>query len=114
MSLINCSECNNIVSTKAEMCPNCGNPIVGKKEFDVTGTHVKTIQKTSKKFKIQTLLSTFLIIIGIIWGMIIICGQSQLQEPQQNYNLVVVPSLFFNIGIIWYIINRIRIWWHHK
>ena len=50
MALINCSECNQEVSDKAESCPKCGAPIATAQETKITGTQVKTIQETSKKF----------------------------------------------------------------
>lgn len=35
MALIKCNECGQMVSDKAEMCPNCGYPIGGNDEKDV-------------------------------------------------------------------------------
>ena len=105
MALINCSECNHEVSDKAEACPKCGAPIAGAKESVAAGTQIKTIQETSKKFKLQTLISVSLIIIGVIWVI------PMVNAPQSNPT---IPILLICIGLIWYIVNRFRIWWHHK
>ena len=66
MSLIHCSECNQEVSDKAETCPNCGAPIAAARETEKAGTQLKTVQETSKKFKLQTLISVLLIIVGTV------------------------------------------------
>lgn len=105
MALINCSECNHEVSDKAEACPKCGAPIANARESVAAGTQIKTIQETSKKFKLQTLISVFLFIIGVVWVMAVA------NAPQSNPT---IPGLLIFIGLIWYIVNRFRIWWHHK
>ena len=98
MALINCSECNHEVSDKAEACPKCGAPIAG-------GIQIKTIQETSKKFKLQTLKSVSLIIIGIFWLMVVA------NKSPSNF---IIPVLLIFIGVTWYMVNLFRIWWHHK
>lgn len=106
MALITCSECSNQVSDKAESCPKCGAPIANARETVAAGTTVHTIQGTAKKFKLQTLLSITLLIIGFVW-MITISS-----VPQEEVSPV--PGLLIFIGIVWYLVNRFRIWWHHK
>ncbi len=107
MSLIQCSECNNEVSDKASSCPKCGAPIASNNENIAAGANLKTIQETSKKFKLQALISIFLIIIGAV--MLIATSDAKSgQEPSGTGAIILL------IGIIWYLINRFRIWWHHK
>ena len=106
MALINCSECNHEVSDKAEACPKCGAPIAQARETVAAVTHVKTVQETSKKFKLQTLISVSLIIIGFAW-IIAVANNPQSESSE-------MPLLFIIVGLIWYIVNRFRIWWHHK
>ncbi|MFT5234775.1 MAG: putative membrane protein YvbJ [Shewanella sp.] len=106
MALIKCSECNDEVSDKAEACPKCGAPIAGARETVAAGTQVKTVQETSKKFKLQTLLSVLLLIIGFFLAISLSNGPQS--EPSA------IPGLLIFIGLIWYIVNRFRIWWHHK
>lgn len=106
MALISCSECNHQVSDKAEACPKCGAPIASARETVAAGTHVRTVQETSKKFKLQTLISVSLIIVGVVW-LITVFNNPQ-SEPSA------IPGLLIFVGFIWYIVNRFRIWWHHK
>ncbi len=91
MALINCTECKQI-SDRATSCPKCG-PIAKPEAI--------TIQETSKKLKLQTLMSACLIIIGVI---ITVCINRNSYEP------AVIPSLIVLSGFFWFITNRIRIW----
>ena len=106
MALIKCSKCNHEVSDKIEVCPKCGLPIAGARETVAPGTQIKTIQKTSKKFKLHTLISVFLIIIGVVWAFAIN------NNPQIGSSDI--PGLLMLIGFGWYIVTRFRIWWHHR
>ncbi len=106
MALINCSECSTEVSDKAESCPKCGAPISGAREAIAAGAQIKTVQETSKKFKLQTLISVSLIIVGIVWLFTI--------SSEPNNESSGIPGLLIFIGLVWYVINRFRIWWHHK
>lgn len=105
MSLINCSECNHEVSDKAESCPKCGLPISNAKETLAAGTQINTIQETSKKFKMQTLISVSMIIIGFVWLF---------NNDSTHATIKDIPAILIWTGLIWYLVNRIRIWWHHK
>jgi uncharacterized membrane protein YvbJ len=91
-----------MVSGKAKSCPNCGIPIADIPDTMVTRGHLNTIQETSKKFKLQSLLSTVLIILGVIW-MFIATKETK-----------TVSSLVTLVGIVWFITNKFRVWWHHK
>ena len=106
MALIKCSECGHEVSDKAASCPKCGAPIAGASETLAAGVQIKTIQETSKKFKLQTILSVSLIIISFFWLMAELSGH----EDEHSG----MPMLLILIGLFWYTINRFRIWWHHK
>ncbi|MCK4705825.1 MAG: zinc-ribbon domain-containing protein [Gammaproteobacteria bacterium] len=109
MSLIRCSECNSDVSDKASTCPKCGAPISNDNESVGSGVHLKTVQETSKKFKLQTLLSVSFIIVGGVWSFVSVSAVTEgIAEPSPAGAYILL------IGIIWYLINRFRIWWHHK
>lgn len=106
MALINCEECNNKVSSKAKSCPKCGAPIASASETIAAGTQIDTVQETSKKFKLHSIISITLIIFGLVFILPV------LGSP--NADVPLTPFFMTSIGIVWYIINRFRIWWHHK
>jgi uncharacterized membrane protein YvbJ len=66
MALIKCKECGNEISEWAETCPKCGAPIALLRASRAAGVQLRTIQETSKKFKLQILISVSLILIGLI------------------------------------------------
>lgn len=102
MALINCNECNHEVSDKAPACPKCGVPISTMQETIAAGTQINTVQETSKKFKLQSLMSTALFVIGMVWLM-------NVDSESKG-----IPALLIFVGIVWHLINRVRVWWHHK
>lgn len=107
MALVNCSECDNSVSDKATSCPKCGAPIASLKEINVVGEKLNTVQETSKKFKLQTLMSVSMIVVGILW----VAASS---DPETTQHSSPIPAFMVMVGFIWYVVNRFRIWWHHK
>ena len=111
MALINCPECNKEISNKAHSCPNCGFPIAIRSSVHV-GTE-RPIELTSKRFKLITLISISIMIIGIVWLLLpIFLFGTHHGFRVLKYNPYAVIVIF--IGLISYIANRIRIWWHHK
>lgn len=98
MALIKCSECEKEVSNKAVVCPGCGAPF----ESEAIGSGVKrltTTQRTSKSIKLQGALAVIMTIVGLYL---------MVEHPDgENYTFIVL------IGLIWFIMNRIRKWWHH-
>ena len=105
MALINCPDCNKEVSTSAVSCPNCGAPVDAAQETKAAGTPLTTTQSTSKKFKGQQVIATLMFIVGAIW-IFAALGQ----EPPSEAGLPLVITL---VGMIWYIVIRIRTWGHH-
>ena len=108
MTLINCPECNKQVSDSAPSCPNCGVPIASAREIRSVGASLTTIQATSKKLKLHILLSVILLIVGIIWLMVVSYG------IEQGVESGIIPALMIFVGLVWFIVTRFRIWWHHK
>lgn len=104
MALINCPECSKEVSNAAPSCPNCGVGIASLKESKAAGAALTTVQETSKKLKLHTLLSILAIVIGVVWWM----ATPEGAEPSGVAILLVAGGLF------WYLVTRFRIWWHHK
>lgn len=104
MALIKCLECKGQVSDQAATCPHCGAPVTSAKETSATGQPLTTIQQTSKKFKLQTVLSIGLALFGLLF---LWAESSSGQDGKIGSSLAV-------IGFLWYLITRIRAWWHHS
>ena len=108
MALIHCPECNHQVSDTAAACPSCGAAISSAKESKAAGATLRTVQLTSKKLKLQSLISAVLAVIGFIWLMI------ATNTAPEGEELSAWPSLLLTVGVIWFLVTRVRIWWHHK
>jgi FtsH-binding integral membrane protein len=65
-----------------------------------------TIELTSKKFKLIALLSG----LAIFFGLVLIAIGAGITSS----NVSVIGILIFGGGSISYIVNRVKIWWHHK
>ena len=96
-----CSECGHKVSNKAEACPKCGNPITA---ISGTGRPLQTIQQTSKPLKFQIIISIILLVGGLLWMFL----------APESEDVSVAPGIVTIVGLVWLIVTRIRIWWHHK
>lgn len=102
MALIKCPECSKEVSNKAPSCPHCGTPIAAASDQTETGVVLTTVQETSKKLKIHILISACL-----FWGGLILIFTA-------IGSVRAIGTLIMFIGMIWYLITRFNIWWHHK
>ena len=100
MALIKCSECGNQVSSSAASCPKCGTPIAS----EGIRTPLATIQRTSKTLKMQ----------GCLGGVLFCIGVGVLVYGISTGTGMVVGIALTLIGIVWSLITRIRIWWHHE
>lgn len=105
MALIKCSECGGQVSDKAASCPHCGAPISRAKETSAAGQELTTIQQTSKKLKLHTVLSVLIAVIGII----VLFGDSDAEGHGASFGALLAIG-----GLTWFFVTRIRIWWHHS
>ena len=102
MALINCPECNNQVSNTAASCPNCG-AAVSAVETATIDASITTTQGTSKKLKLQSVISATLFWIGLIGSIF------AMQAENQNSIFYIVVL----VGIVWHIITKTRMWWNH-
>lgn len=70
-----------------------------------------TIEKTRKSLKLQQLLGLFSILIGLSLIGAAVYGR----EPDSKEMSPILPmgSLLFLVGLVWRVVTRIRIWWHH-
>lgn len=109
MALINCPECGRQVSDKAVSCPGCGYAVAaatvssGDTQGVSTSKKVQTVELTAKRYKLQQLLAALLIAIGVV----IVIG-----SPPESKSAV--PGLMIFAGLVWFIVARILIWWHHR
>jgi hypothetical protein len=106
MALINCPECGTQVSSIAESCPKCAYPIAGGGTTQAHGGKIQTIEKTSKRYKLQQLLSLLLIIGSVI--VVSIASRNQLSP-----GAIAVGLLGVIVGSIWFIMVMFFKWWHH-
>ena len=109
MALIKCPECNHQVSNTAATCPQCGAPIAEAMGSKAAGAPLTTVQETSKKLKIQIVIASIIFWIGVVWliGGVVSANQGG-GEPSS------MAGLLLFVGIVWYMVTRFRIWWHHK
>ena len=104
MALTTCPDCQKDVSTSAASCPNCGAPVAAAAvEAKAAGAQLTTTQGTSKKLKAQQLLATLAVIVGVIWTM----GEADSGSSSGIGALILVG------GFVWFVVVRIRMWWHH-
>jgi len=106
MALTTCPECGHQVSDTASSCPSCGAPLgAARREAQAAGTQITTTQDTAKRFKLQQLLSLGAIVLGFIIGI------SSMDNPESS--APAIGGLFILGGFVWYVVTRVRIWWHH-
>lgn len=108
MALIDCPECGKQVSDAARACPGCGVSIADAAEARAAGASLTTTQITSKKLKLQQVASVLLTLVGFI--SLVTVNSS----PEERVSAAPIPTALFVIGIGWFVVTRIRIWWHHK
>jgi predicted RNA-binding Zn-ribbon protein involved in translation (DUF1610 family) len=103
--LTQCSDCNKTISIRATTCPHCGAPVTIHGETMVLDASLTTIQQTSKRLKGQIILSAICFFMGLFWFSI---GFGA--PPPFNF----MGLLLMLGGIIWYLVTKAKIWWHHK
>jgi len=108
MALIACPDCSTQVSDRAPTCPKCGAPIAGRLEAEAAGAALTTVQETSKRLKVHILISSLCFWGGLIWVVVAV------QDAQAGATPNPIPSLLTIAGLFWYIVTKVRIWWHHK
>ena len=102
MALISCPECQKEISSNAESCINCGNPMEST-QVGVDKERIHTIQETGKSLKVYKLIS----IISAVIGFIMLIKTSG-ENPSG------IGALMFFGGVALYIITSFRVWWNHK
>ena len=99
MDFISCPECGNQFLNTTIICPECNISII---------ISTQSIQKISKKFEANILLSLIAIFSGLIWLYI---GS----DIVESYIIsVYFPSAFILIGLIWYFVAVFKLLWVNK
>lgn len=107
MALIACPDCGKEVSDKAPVCNGCGSPLGVDSEARGSGVRtLATTQLTSKSLKLQSLIAVIMFVVGLAMGIN--------SDPAEGNTGAGIASLLMTGGVLWYIITRFRIWWHHK
>jgi hypothetical protein len=70
-----------------------------------------TVEKTKKALKVQQLLGLLAIVVGI--AMVGIGISSRDPGSSEPSRLVMMGSPLVLLGLVWRVITRMRIWWHH-
>lgn len=103
--LIVCAECKKQVSDKASACPHCGSPVATAG----VGVAVQTTERTSKRLKLHALLSAVLCGVSMV---VLIAGWPE-PGTRGAVPMVAIGMLTMLVGLIWFIVTRIRMWWNH-
>lgn len=100
-----CAECKKQVSDKATACPHCGAPVT----TSGVGVAVQTTERTAKRLKVHALLSALLCGVGVATMM------AGWPEPGHKGVAPVLAAGFWVllVGLGWFIVTRVRIWWNH-
>lgn len=113
MALIECGECTGKVSDKAASCPHCGSPVMQLADVKDTGDRLTTTQQTSKHLKEQVLWAylTMAIGLGVLVLMPLWLNAKGVSPTLYSYG---AGGAILVIGVVWQVVNQIRIWWHHS
>ena len=115
MATIHCPHCNVSLDGEAEPgdeieCPSCGNtfvmPAPARKKFTVSAANAKpvqTIQKTSKKYKICTIIGWLFAIPALV---LFLLAYNQMSIP-----LLIAGAVLFVIGLAFALYAKIGAWW---
>lgn len=104
-----CPFCGEEIRLTAIKCKHCGEFIGEKNEKSSTGNKVQTIELTSKKYKLQMLLSTLLTFVSLFF---MFNGCVRVDSGLEGHVAIWVFGFF--AGLIWFCLVRFQIWWHHS
>ncbi|WP_299198404.1 hypothetical protein [uncultured Amphritea sp.] len=105
MALVKCPDCGTNVSDRAPACVNCGCPISSASDVAALKTPLTTTQGTAKRLKAHSAISMTLLVVSLLW--VFMASSSPNPEPS-----IIAPAVCF-LSLVWLIVTRIRIWWHH-
>ncbi|CAB0149979.1 hypothetical protein PSI9734_00551 [Pseudidiomarina piscicola] len=101
MALIQCPSCNKRISDKAKTCSHCDFVLAGRSSEDLQREQARAVQRRKDKLLSQSMLALLIAIAAFAYTF--------LEQPhpdawqaQVSYGLIVV-------GLVWFVINRVRI-----
>ena len=66
--------------------------------------NARTVELISKRLKAHQVVAVLLMVTGGVW----MYSSAELGEPSAT------GALFLFVGMLWWLVTRVRIWWHHK
>jgi hypothetical protein len=102
MTLMDCPECHQQVSSIARACPHCGYPLRRLASRSRSTDPIQTINQTGKAWKAAQLVGAVILLVGIVWA---VAGGERAR----------VPSAILGVsGLVAFAAARIGAWWYHR
>lgn len=113
MALVKCEECGQMVSDKAEACPNCGCPIQAEAPADVSPVYVQPKEGKGVPLFVWIFIGSGLILLFIVLGKNVLKSSTQKVNGRdssysvvEDYNTVAKTRSLLD-GSIWHFASPI-------
>lgn len=93
--MLQCSECQSPVSSKARSCPRCGAPI----------------HAAAWGWKLQHILASLVVIAGFVVLLLVASLRSQAGDAAGAQFAAIVGVGTIVVGLLWFVVARIGAWW---
>lgn len=97
MALVQCPECDQSISDRAQNCPHCGNPI-----------RPTVVESTGKTWKVLILIG-WVTLLPAAYLAIRGLGHGPWLNPTTG-----LGAMTFSVGIAALIVGRFGSWWNHR
>lgn len=101
MALTNCPSCNKRISDKAEACPHCEFRLSGLSQDELSREWSRVAQARRDKLLSQSMLALLIAIAAFTYFFI----EQPIPGTWQSHT----ANALMLIGVIWFVINRVRI-----